>query len=209
MGSPDFLCNLDKDPPLDVKDFDRCFHLLLKVIAAGLKLMAKTSTKRKLGGLVNRLMPNHRRHYPKEKELRVEDLISLRNNHDLLETLYWAAPPDSRPPLESIRMLVDLENSHQKACNVAVRAWSNLLRFQLHTNEGAESLAPFMGWFDDLATKTLHQHNAARNEAQKLFRIAQASGNVAGIEGNAPSAMQLLTKGMKYISTRLVSILIL
>lgn len=172
-GSPDFLLNLDKNPVIEVVDSDQCFHLLLKIIVVGLKRMRITSTARKTSGLVYRLMPNHRRQYPKDEDLRVEHLDSLKNHHYLLETLYWAAPPDCRPPLDAIRLLVDPETSHREACTVAIRAWTNLLRFQLHSGESLLPLKALMLWFDDLATKTLGQHQLARSEAEKQFRLAQ------------------------------------
>jgi hypothetical protein len=172
-GSPSFLLNLDKNPTISVKDTDRCFHLFLKIVVAGLNRMKSTSTTRKISGLVYRLMPNHRRQYPKDEELRVEHLDALKNHHYLLETLHWAAPKDCRPPLDAIRLLVDPETSHQKACNVAVRAWQNLLRFQLHSGETLEPLKQLMEWFDDLTTKTLAQHQIVRSEAEKQFMLAK------------------------------------
>ena len=172
-GSPDFLLNLDKDPAVAITESDHCFHLLLKVIVTGLKRMAATSSTRKISGLVYRLMPNHRRQFPKDQDLRVEHLDALKNHHYLLETLYWAAPPGSRPPLDAIRLLVDPETSHREACTVAIRAWSNLLRFQLHSGESLSPLQELMQWFSDLATKTLGQHQLARSDAEKQFRLAQ------------------------------------
>ena len=133
-GSPDFLMNLDTSPSLQIKDSDPCFHILLKIIAVGLKKMVTRGVKGKtIDNLIYRLMPNHRKQYPKDKDLLVEHLAILRNNHDLLVTLYWAAPPKSRPPIDAIQLLINPENTHIQACNVVVRAWSNLLRFQLHS----------------------------------------------------------------------------
>ncbi|KAA8895421.1 Mus7/MMS22 family-domain-containing protein [Sphaerosporella brunnea] len=172
-GSPSFLLNLDKNPRISVEVSDRCFHLLLKIIVIGLNRMKSTSTTRKISGLVYRLMPNHRRQYPKDEELRVEHLDALKNHHYLLETLHWAAPPDCRPPLDAIRLLVDPETSHQKACNVAVRAWQNLIRFQLNSAESLEPLRQLMTWFDDLTNKTLAQHQIVRSEAEKQFQLAK------------------------------------
>ena len=172
-GSPNFLLNLDKNPTITADDSDRCFHLLLKTIVVGLKRMRTTSTFRKINGLVYRLMPNHRRQYPKDEDLHVEHLDALKNHHYLLEALHWAAPPDCRPPLDAIRLLVDPETSHRQACNVAVRAWTNLMRFQLHSGESLEPLKQLMEWFDDLTMKTLGQHHLVRSEAERQFRLAQ------------------------------------
>ncbi|KAL7267925.1 hypothetical protein RUND412_009473 [Rhizina undulata] len=176
-GSPNFLQNLDRNPSVEVVDSDRCFHLLLKTIAVALLKMKSTSNAKKISSLVNRLMPNHRRHYPKEDELQVEHLTALRNHHDLLVTLYWAAPPECRPPLDAVRNLVDPETSHRQACHVSIRAWLNLLRFQLHSDECVEALAPLMEWFDELTNQTLNQHNGVKSEAEKQFNAAKAKGD--------------------------------
>ncbi|KAG0638706.1 Mus7/MMS22 family-domain-containing protein [Tuber brumale] len=176
-GSPDFLQNLDRNPSLEMRDSDPCFHLLLKVVGLGLHAMKASTPINKIGNLVNRLMPNHGRQYPKYEELRVENLTALRNHHDLLSTLWWASPPQCRPPLEAIRYLVDPDQSHQQACIVTIRAWLNLMRFQLHSGEGLDALKPFMGWFDHFTSSALNQHHAARNEAEKHFSAAKERGD--------------------------------
>jgi hypothetical protein len=214
-GSPSFLLNLDKNPAIGVKDTDRCFHLFLKIVVVGLNRMKSTSTTRKINGLVYRLMPNHRRQYPKDEELRVEHLDALKNHHYLLETLHWAAPPDCRPPLDAIRLLVDPETSHQKACNVAVRAWQNLLRFQLHSSgESLEPLKQLMEWFDDLTTKTLAQHQIVRSEAEKQFLLAKehADSNLSeedleeNVRRNQKQLEAILNDLVKSLCTELAAI---
>ena len=177
VGSPDFLQHLEKNPSLQVYDSDSCFHLLLKIISLGLHAMKSLAPISRIRNIVNRLMPNHGRQYPKEEELRLESLVALRNHHDLLATLWWAAAPQCRPPLEAIRYLVDPNMSHQQACIVSIRTWSNLIRFQLHSGEGLEELKPFMGWFDELVISTLNQHHGARTEAEKQFKAAKEKGD--------------------------------
>lgn len=186
-GSAEFLQNLEKNPSLAVRDSDRCFHLLLKTIVIGINSMKKTSTTKKIGNLVNRLMPNHRRQYPKEEELLITHLSALKNHHDLLATLYWAAPPHCRPHLDAIRNLVDPETSHRRDFTVSMRTWSNLLRFQLHSGEDVKSLESFMEWFDDLVTQTLNQHHAARGDAETQFKAAKDKGDTDLSEGSLES----------------------
>ena len=176
-GSPDFLQNLDRNPSLQMLDSDPCFHLLLKIVGLGLHAMKESTPIKKIGNLVNRLMPNHGHQYPKDKELRVENLTALRNHHDLLSTLWWASPPRCRPPLEAIWYLVDPDLSHQQACIVSIRAWLNLMRFQLHSGEGLDILRPFMEWFDRFTSSALNQHHAARSEAEKHFSTAIERGD--------------------------------
>lgn len=174
-GSPDFLLNLDKNPSTNLLPSDRCFHILLKVIVVGLRNMKATTAieRKKILRFVYRLLPIHGRQYLKEDPLRIDDLTALRNHHYLMETLYWAPPPECRPPLEYLRKTVDPETSHLKACDVSVRAWSNLVRFQLHSGESLEPLKEFMNWFDNLATATLDQYLNVRSEAEKQFKIAK------------------------------------
>lgn len=186
-GSAEFLQNLEKNPSLAVRDSDRCFHLLLKIIVIGINSMKKTSTTKKIGNLVNRLMPNHRRQYPKEEGLLITHLSALKNHHDLLATLYWAAPLSCRPHLDAIRNLVDPETSHRRACTVSMRTWSNLLRFQLHSGEDIKSLECFMEWFDDLVTQTLNQHHAAQGDAETQLKAARDKGYTDLTEGSLKS----------------------
>lgn len=213
-GSAEFLQDLEKSPSLAVRDSDRCFYLLLKIIVIGINSMKTTSTTRKIGGLVNRLMPNHRRQYPREEELPIVHLNALKNHHDLLATLYWAAPPNCRPRLDAIRNLVDPETSHRQACNVSMKTWSNLLRFQLHSGEDIKSLESFMEWFDDLVTQTLNQHHAARSEAEKQFKAAKDKGDTDLSEGllesnirrNQMELESILNVAVQYLSTALSGI---
>ncbi|KAK4692403.1 hypothetical protein P7C71_g4795, partial [Lecanoromycetidae sp. Uapishka_2] len=129
--------------------------------------------------IVWRLMPNHGRFHPKEEAIRQEDLDALRNHHDLLCTLYWASPASCRPRLTVIRNLVQLESSHREACHINIRAWLNLVKFQLSTHESAVSLEPFAEWHDDLLQQILRQHALARTEAEEHIRSVQYVGALA------------------------------
>ena len=172
-GSPSFLENLSKNPALDAEPEDRCFHLLLKIIGSGIKHMRVLHPRKKIRDLVWRLMPNHGRSHPKEKAVRREDLDALRNHHDLLCTLYWASPFDFRPSLNAIRTLVDLERSHKEACHINIRAWFNLVKFQLSTDEPLDYLAHFAQWHTDFLQQMLRQHGLARTEVEDHVRSAQ------------------------------------
>lgn len=178
-GSPIFLEHLDQGPSLKMSINDRCFHILLKIIGSGLKRMRQIYPEKKVRDIVWRLMPNHGRSHPKEKAIRQEDLDALRNHHDLLCTLYWAAPLGIRPRVSVIRNLVHLESSHREACHISIRAWSNLVRFQISTTEPTSSLKPFADWHDDLLGQVLRQHSLARTEAEEQVTSAQRSGDPA------------------------------
>lgn len=177
-GSPPFLSQLHKDPPLIAEPEDRCFHILLKIIGSGLKHMVQVYSEKRVRDIVWRLMPNHGRFHPKEKSIRQEDLDALRNHHDLLCTLYWASPSGCRPRLSVIRNLVNLETSHREACHINIRAWFNLVQFQLSTGEPVESLVPFAEWHDDLLGQILRQHALARIEAEDHVISAQQDGGL-------------------------------
>ncbi len=172
-GSPTFLEHLDQVPLLETSPKDQCFHILLRIIGSGLKRMRQNYPEKKIRDIVWRLMPNHGRSHLKEEAIRQEDLDALRNHHDLLCTLYWAAPPGIRPRLSVIRNLVQLESSHRQACHISIRAWSNLVRFQISTNEPLSSLEPFADWHEDLLEQILRQHGLARTEAEEHVRSAQ------------------------------------
>ena len=176
-GSPLFLENLDSTPKLAVGAEDLCFHILLKVIGSGLQYLQHILPEKKIRDLVWRLMPNHGRLYPKDESVREGDLDALRNHHDLLSTLYWASPAGLRPRVSAIQNLVDLASSHQEACHVNIRAWSNLVRFQLSTEEDTKNLIPFAKWHQDLLRQLLSLHHVARTEVEDQIRTAAHVGS--------------------------------
>lgn len=176
--SPRFLQELDKDPGLEPDADDRCYHILLKIIGTGLKGMRHVYPEKKIRDIAWRLMPNHGRLHPKDKPVRQEDLEALRNHHDLLCTIYWASPPGFRPRLDVIRNLVHPGTSHKEACHINIRAWSNLIRFQLSTDEPAASLEPLSTWHEDFTQQMLLQHALARGEAESQSRSAASTGNL-------------------------------
>ncbi len=178
-ASPAFLENLAENPLLDISASDRCFHILLKIIAKGLQRMRLVLPVKKVRDIVWRLMPNHGRSHPKEEMIRQKDLDALRNHHDLLCTLYWASPSEFRPRLTVLRNLVHLETSHREACHLNIRAWSYLVHFQLSIREPLTSLQSFADWYDDLLTQTLRQHTQARTEAEEQARSLEYQGGLS------------------------------
>lgn len=176
-NSPHFLEHLDGKPELTASSEDRCFHIFLKIVGSGLSHLWKLYPEKKLRDIVWRLMPNHGRLHPKEETLCRRDLDAWRNHHDLLCTLYWASPPAVRPRLSVIRNLVHLESSHREACHINIRAWSNLVRFQLSTDEDVSALKPFAEWHDDFLGQLLRQHYSARTEAEDHVQTARYNGD--------------------------------
>jgi len=178
-GSPLFLEHLTESTSLVVQPGDRCLHILLKIIGSGIRHMRSFYSEKKIRDLVWRLMPNHGRSHPKDEAIRQKDLDALRNHHDLLCTLYWASPSSCRPRLTVIRNLVHLESSHREACHINIRAWSNLVNYQLSTDEPVSSLQPFAEWHDDLLVQILRQHRLARTEVEDQARSIQYTGGLA------------------------------
>ncbi|KAL9004821.1 MAG: hypothetical protein Q9188_002386 [Gyalolechia gomerana] len=174
-GSPRFLSNLDRRHFLESGNEDRCFHILLKVVASGVQHMQKIYPGKKIRDIVWRLMPNHGRLLPKDQEIRQTDLDALRNHHDLLCTLYWASPQGYRPRPAVIQDLVDVDNSHKEACRINIRAWSNLMTFQLTAGEPLASLEPFINWYGDVLRQIIQQHQNARTELEEQARSAQST----------------------------------
>ena len=197
-GSPPFLEHLAQKPDLKAGLEDRCFHLFLKMIGTGLKHMREIYPEKKLRDIVWRLMPNHGRLHPKEETLHQRDLDALRNHHDLISTLYWAAPAAVRPPLSVIHNLVNLESSHRKACHINIRAWFNLVVFQISTGENITSLQPFAEWHGDILGQLLRQHDSARTEAESHVRSTGSNGHIpnhvleATIAGNQRQVAEVI-----------------
>ena len=177
-GSPVFLERLETHPSLMFEPEDRGFHILLKIIGSSVRHMRQSCPEKKIRDLVWRLMPNHGRSHPKEETIRQEHLDALRNHHDLLCTLYWASPPSCRPRFTVIRNLVNLETSHREACHINIRAWFNLVKFQLSTNEPISNLEPFADWHNHILQQILRQHSLARTEAEDQVRSAQSIGGL-------------------------------
>jgi hypothetical protein len=174
-GSPPFLEHLRHELELSIEKEDRSFHIFLKLLGVSLREMRKVCTDKKISGIVWRMMPNHDRHHPKDEAISQKDLDALRNHHDLLCVLYWASPSGFRPRLSVLRNVVHLENSHKEACRISIRAWSNLVNFQISTAEPVRSLEPFAEWCDDILSQVTRQHGLARLEVESQVRAAELS----------------------------------
>jgi len=175
-GSVRFFDHATAEQPLPL-DVNECsFHVALKCLVLGLHGMRKSYTEKKIRSFVFRTIPNHGRSYPKDQPLDEESLAALRNHHDLLCTLYWAAPPPCRPKLELIRGLVSHETSHREACRVNVRAWANLTAYQLSTDELYGAAKPFALWHKDIMYQTLKQYRLAKSEADDYLKSGALDG---------------------------------
>ncbi|KAJ3558540.1 hypothetical protein NPX13_g9683 [Xylaria arbuscula] len=144
--SPQFLEELSESPSLATSLEDRCFHIYLKLVAISIKRLRKSGLVKEIKNLVARLLPNHSRQYDKMVATHEAEIAALRNHHDLLCTLFWAAPSELRPSVQSIEGLVAIRSSHKEACLISLRAWSRLSRFVVSTCEDISSYKPLADW---------------------------------------------------------------
>ena len=176
FGSPRFLEQLATQTSLEPKRDDKAFHIFLKVMAIGLRGMRTIYSDKQIRSIVWRWLPNHSRAYDKDKELRKEDLDALRNQHDLLSTLYWASPPSSRPRLQLVQDLVHHTSSHLEACRISIKTWANLTSFQLSTGEASTQAEPLRAWLSEIFEQNVAQYRIARTELEAQHNMAKSKG---------------------------------
>ena len=208
--SPHFLEELNTEPSLAVEPDDRCFHIFLKVVALAIKHMRNANEGKSIRNLVFRLLPNHDRQYPKEETLDTRDLASLRNHHDLLCTLYWAAPAEQRPSLTLIQDLVIADRSHNAACLINLRAWQQLARFAFTWYTTSESFQPFLVWqnrfWDKLSSQFLEEESNTRKQAALLVgQLVTERHLQETITRNKASTKALLCSCINAIGTAICS----
>ncbi|KAJ0288290.1 hypothetical protein COL940_002076 [Colletotrichum noveboracense] len=199
-----FLDNLHTSPSLKVEAEDRCFHIFLKLVALVIKKLRKKDMVNDIRNLVTRTLPNHDRQYSKEQDVHAHDLAALRNHHDLLCTLFWAAPPDLRPPIHNLQKLVIPASSHREACLINLRAWNQLARFVVH-EESSLSFLPLANWQADVFKQLVDQYNSAAADMQRQFlampkdatnRISESFMN-AIVEKNKAATMEIMLFSVK------------
>ncbi|MCJ1317652.1 hypothetical protein MMC15_002977 [Xylographa vitiligo] len=176
-GSPAFLEHLSNDVELEIASEDRSFHVFLKTLGTGIRQMHGIYPDKKIRDIVFRMMPNHDRRHPREDTISEDDLEALRNHHDLICVLYWASPSGFRPRLSVVQNLIDLGNSHKEACHISIRAWSNLVNYQVSTDEPVSNLEAFSEWYNDILCQILRQHTFARSEVESLVKMSESAGD--------------------------------
>ncbi|KAF4120965.1 Mus7/MMS22 family [Geosmithia morbida] len=172
-SSPRFLEELSRNPSLQVEPEDRCFHIFLKLVALSilkLKESGDSSSTKDIRNLVARTVPNHNRQYLKEQRIHERDLAALRNHHDLLCTLYWAAPPDQRPSVGLLERLVVPASSHKEACLINMRAWSQLARYIVATGQATICFKPFNQWRNTCFQQMIQQFDEAAADIERQFQ---------------------------------------
>ncbi|KXJ89640.1 Mus7/MMS22 family-domain-containing protein [Microdochium bolleyi] len=207
--SPDFLEDLATAPSLSVTADDRCFHIFLKLVAMTIKSLTGASLVKDIRNLVARIMPNHDRQFNKEVDMQQRDLAALRNHHDLLCTLFWAAPVELRPSAQMVERLVQPESSHKEALLVNLKAWGQLSRFIVSQNADLTTYRPFASWIRNITQQLLQQYRSAESDVQHQFvsMSNEASKSVSQdlmdivISTNKKAALEALGSAMTTVLT--------
>ncbi|KAK0651381.1 Mus7/MMS22 family-domain-containing protein [Cercophora newfieldiana] len=202
--SPRFIEELGGNASLSVEPEDRCFHIFVKILALTIQRLKQLERPNDIKNLITRTLPNHNRQYLKEDTIHQRDLAALRNHHDLLCTLFWAAPPDLRPGLHLVEKLVVPGSAHKEACLINVRAWNQLARFVISGDEGGIAFRPFVVWSNNMFNQVLDQYLSAASDIEQQFRelsneTHQVSSEVRDemIKRNKATAMDLLHSLLK------------
>ncbi|KAK8039421.1 hypothetical protein PG993_007832 [Apiospora rasikravindrae] len=167
--SPQFLEDLAGAPSLKLQPEDRCFHIFLKLLAMAIQRLRTLFLIKDMKNLIARVLPNHDRQYLRESDVHESDLSALRNHHDLLCTLFWCAPPDLRPSVQTIQKLVVPGSSHKEACLINIRAWNQLARYVVTSRVDRTIYKPFVDWQNDVFKQVLDQYNSVESDIQQQF----------------------------------------
>lgn len=202
--SPKFLEELGGKPSLFIEPEDRCFHIFIKLLALAIQRLRELGRVNDIKNLVARTLPNHNRQYHKEDKIHQHDLAALRNHHDLLCTLFWAAPPDLRPAVHLIEKLVVPASAHKEACLISIRAWSQLARFVISNGEGVDVFRPFAVWRNNIFNQVLDQYLSAASDIEQQFSALPNQGHGISkemrddmIAKNKASALDVLALSIK------------
>lgn len=192
--SPQFLEDLNTESPLDVEPEDRCFHIFLKIVAIAIRHQRAAGNTKGIRNLVARILPNHDRQFPKEEAIFHRDLASLRNHHDLLCTVYWAAPSGYGPPITLLQKLVSAARSHNEAFLINLRAWERLARFTLSSipsSFSVDSYRPFITWQDSFFDSLLGEY-VELTQVRRQLQIQSDGAFQTDVDCNRRSTMSCI-----------------
>lgn len=202
--SPRFLDELGQSPSLSLEPEDRCFHIFVKLLALSIQRLKHLGRQNDIRNLVTRTLPNHDRQLLKENTVHQHDLGALRNHHDLLCTLFWAAPPEMRPSAHLVEKLVVAGAAHKEACLINLRAWSQLARFVASYDKTGAELRPFVAWSSNVFGQLLDQYLSAASDIEQQFRALACEMPGISVDvrdkmiaKNKATAMDLLHFSMK------------
>jgi hypothetical protein len=139
----------NSEPTLEINSTDTTFMIFLKLtisyikqqqaylhnISGAVSRRQQVVVARDIDRFVNRITPL--RTY--QSTFSPLDYIALQNHYRLLLTLYWIAPKSSRPSVERIRDVIDIEKAPNPAQVICLETWSLLVQIQLKRNEDISS----------------------------------------------------------------------
>lgn len=99
----EFLTDLDGALSSFVVKEDQCFHVFLKILHSATRQLRDNGDAKEIRNLVTRLLPNQELQQGDDGV----DEGSLKNHHDLLFTLYWAAPEELKHKIKCMLDAVD------------------------------------------------------------------------------------------------------
>jgi len=148
-GFPKFF---QTDPScLEIHPTDNAFVIFLKLIASYITLESavllslprrqQLAAWKDLDRFVNRIIPL--RTY--RSSFAPLDYIALQNHYCLMLTLYWVAPERSRPSVERIRDVIDLEMAPAPAQVICMETWKLLAQIVVEKEEDLESIKEWFG----------------------------------------------------------------
>ncbi|KAM0245159.1 hypothetical protein ACHAQJ_010632, partial [Trichoderma viride] len=175
--SPQFLKSLAGRPILEIEADDCCFHIFLKLLAISIKKLRLFGSEKDIRNLVSRTIPNHNRLYFKEHKVLERDLAALRNHHDLIGTLFWAAPPNIRPQVTLVEGLITPASSHKEACLINIRAWVQLASFIVSSGEAKKSFEPFKEWRHTFFQQTMMQFEGIAADIHQQYLALSKNTN--------------------------------
>jgi hypothetical protein len=148
-------------------DNDSGFDSFLKlIITSGIQKASRSEKISNLSNFIFSLVPNSGQLVRKNQNHDHRVLRPLQNQHDLYSALYFISPLETKIRLlPQIQSLVDLRESHIKACTISRETLIRLLRFQISTDEDPRILYDFSKLIQDMIKKMEGLFDAARLEA--------------------------------------------
>ena len=191
-GFPKFF---QTDPScLEIHATDNTFVIFLKLIVSYINLEStlilslprreRLAAWKDLDRFVNRIIPL--RTY--RSSFAPLDYIALQNHYCLMLTLYWVAPERSRPSVERIRDVIDLEMAPAPAQVICMETWKLLAQLVVEKEDDLESIKE---WF---AVMFHHAMKEFRGVGRREPSDGQMKSKIRAFESIVTKGIQALTE---------------
>lgn len=198
-GFPKFF---QSDIPHQIQTVDSSFVIFLKLVASYITQqqirlsLGNTDMSRReiltaakdLDRFVNRVTPL--RTY--QSTFAPLDYIALQNQYSLLLTLYAVAPERSRPFLERIKDVIDIEMAPAPAQVICMETWGLLFQLQL---KKSEDLTSVIEWFRFMFRHAMKEYQSAvrpSNNEDSAMTFQQTKSKVRALESIVLKGLQVL-----------------